>query len=100
MFVTDKGLEGEFDKYLTPDDKKNYVLARFHFGGWWFRPNRDTNGKIVSTACFAAVCSDPGGKIPKWLIKVGSPQTAQQSIQMMCDALREHKINAQNEEYK
>ena len=94
MFVTDKGLEGIFDKYLTADDKKNFVLARFHFGGWWFRPNRDANGNIVSTACFAAVCSDPGGKIPKWLIKVGSPQTAQQSIQLMCDALRKHRIEA------
>jgi hypothetical protein len=73
MIVTDRGLEGEFNKYLTAEDKKNYVTARFHFGGWWFTPNKDSNGKIVSTACFAAVCSDPGGKIPKWLIKFGSP---------------------------
>ena len=73
MIVTDRGLEQVFDKYLTAEDKKNYVLARFHFGGWWFTPNRDSSGKIVSTACFAAVCSDPGGKIPKWMIKATSP---------------------------
>jgi len=41
LIVTDRGLEKIFDKYLSEDDKKNYVLGRMRFGGYWFTPNKD-----------------------------------------------------------
>jgi hypothetical protein len=76
MIVTDKGLEAVFDKYLTVDDRKNLVVARFHFGGWWFTPVKDTNGKITGTCIFGAFCSDVGGSVPKWLQKAAAPAAA------------------------
>ena len=76
MLFSCQGNEEQKEKYFTAADKKNYVLATQHIGGWIVSPIKDDGGNVVATNLKYVNSSDAGGNIPQFIQKSKGPETA------------------------
>ena len=70
------GNEEQKEKYFTEEDKKNYVLAIQHVGGWIVKPIKNESGEVIGSDMKYLNSSDACGNIPQFIQKSEGPKTA------------------------
>jgi hypothetical protein len=82
LLFSEQGNQHLLERYITPQERHDYVLARTFLCVYWIRPLTCPQTGTVQGSCIRyAFSGDTGGTIPAWVQKQVGPKTALDSVQ-------------------
>jgi len=80
IILSEKGNQDLLDKYLSPDERENYVVGRIFLCAYWVKPVYGADNKIVGSNIRYLFSGDVGGAMPKWVQSAVGPKNALDSL--------------------
>eukprot|EP00555_Chaetoceros_dichaeta_P006981 CAMPEP_0198257790 /NCGR_PEP_ID=MMETSP1447-20131203/7372_1 /TAXON_ID=420782 /ORGANISM="Chaetoceros dichaeta, Strain CCMP1751" /LENGTH=239 /DNA_ID=CAMNT_0043944773 /DNA_START=106 /DNA_END=825 /DNA_ORIENTATION=- len=80
IILSEKGNQSLLDKYLSPDERENYVLGRIFLCAYWVKPVYGADKNIVGSNIRYMFSGDVGGAMPKWVQSSVGPKNALESL--------------------
>jgi hypothetical protein len=80
IILSEKGNQDLLDKYLSPDERENYVLGRIFLCAYWVKPVYGADKNIIGSNIRYLFSGDVGGAMPKWVQRSVGPKNALESL--------------------